>query len=366
MSVAHPLGDQTLVLCPIGLGNFLMATPALKALSRGVGPDRLTLLALKPSIADMANASRLFGRVLAWDPDQEGLGRGLALLRTLRSQGFAHSLAFFPSSHWKFTAFHFGIGARRRLGFSYPQQRFPAWAQRVSLPLENVHDTFQNLRLVEKFLDRKIEDPGEPFFPLTSGLPPGGIPPEPYFACHPGSSAERGMVEKRLPPEAFARIILRLHRETRIRCVLVGGPEETLLRKSVAEKCREAVLDVRPRSLIETAGLLQSARFFLGNDSGLMHLAAAVGTRCAAFFGPTDERRTGPFGYWERQKGLPRHLILRRGDLACAPCWTVRTVGKNPPCIYGDTRCLRDFDPDGIWERLREWVGHLGTPTATR
>ena len=61
-----------LVLCPIGLGNFLMATPALRALSRGVGRERLSFLALKPSIAEMAGGSDLFNEVVCWDPDQIG------------------------------------------------------------------------------------------------------------------------------------------------------------------------------------------------------------------------------------------------------------------------------------------------------
>jgi ADP-heptose:LPS heptosyltransferase len=342
-----------------------MATPALKLLSDSLGSEQVGFLALKPSIAAMADASRLFGRVFAWDPDHEGLGKGLAMLRRLRGMGYAHSLALFPSSHWKFTAFHFLAGARKRWGFAYPNQRAPQRAQHRSVALEPVHDVFQNLRLVREFLDLAIEkDAGEPFFPLPVANP-AGLPSAPYFACHPGSSAERGMAEKRLPPETFANWIRDIHRETGWTCILAGGPEEKPLRESLASQCPEAITGSQAQSLSETAGILRGARFFLGNDSGLMHLAAALGTRCAAVFGPTDEKRTGPFGYWQKTGDAPRHLILRRADLECSPCWTLRTVGKNPPCIYGDTRCLRDLKPEGLWENLREWVAHLDTPAGT-
>ncbi len=357
-AAAHEVG-QILVLCPIGLGNFLLCLPALRSLSQTVGPQRLSVLALKPAIATMARGSGLCGEVLAWDPDREGILRGLALLRTLRARRCSRSVALFPTGHWKFAALQFLSGARRRLGFAYPHQRASAWVQHHSLPVQDQHDVAQNLRLIEFFLGRKLAEAGSPFFPLPPEYPAGLNREEKFFACHPGSSAERGMAEKRLPALVFAELIRRIHYETGWSCVLVGGSEEQSLRAAVAAECPEAILPVSAASLPETAGLLQRARLFLGNDSGLMHLAAAVGTRCAAFFGPTDERRTGPFGYWEDLAGQPRHLILRRGELTCAPCWTVRTLGNNPPCIYGDTRCLRDFGAEGIWKRLRDWIGSL-------
>jgi ADP-heptose:LPS heptosyltransferase len=351
-----PREGRTLVLCPIGIGNFLMATPALKALSEGVGPNRLSFLALKGGIASMAEASGLFGRVYAWDPDREGLLKGVSLLAVLRAARFTHSLALFPSSHWKFALFERLASAHFRMGFRYPHQRLPEWIQHHSLPLANTHDTPQNLRLVEAFLRDPVEHPVEPFLPLEP-VAPAGLPAGPFFACHPGSSAERGMAEKRMPPEDFAALIRRVHQETGWKCVLVGGPEEHALRAAVAMDCRDALETVDTRSLAETAGVLQAAKFFLGNDSGLMHVSDAVGTRCAAFFGPTDERRTGPYGYWEARNGTPRHLILRRPGRA--PCWTLDTVGRNVMPEYPRGASPWRLDLPEAWEQLRAWIATL-------
>ena len=164
------------------------------------------------------------------------------------------------------------------------------------------------------------------------------------------------MADKRLPPETFAFLVRALHRETGWPCAFVGGPEEKPLREAVAAGCGEALVDLQPQSLAETAGILASARFFLGNDSGLMHIAAAAGTRSAAVFGPTDERRNGPYGYWEKMEGLPRHLILRRKGLDCSPCRPLRTIGTHPPCVHGDIRCLRDYEVQALWAELKEWI----------
>jgi ADP-heptose:LPS heptosyltransferase len=356
-----PRAGHTLVLCPIGIGNFLMATPALRVLSAALGPERVSFLALKSGIGAMARESGFFGKVFTWDPDREGLLKGVKLLSEIRGTGFTHSLALFPTSHWKFSLFHFLAGADFRVGFRYPHQRVPEWVQHHSIPLERMHDTPQNVRLVEAFLRDVVVDPGEPFLPFAPAIP-AGLPPEPFFACHPGSSAERGMAEKRLPPDAFATLIRRVHRETGWRCALVGGPEEHALRAAVAMDCKDALVSVETRSLEETAGVLRAARFFLGNDSGLMHVAAAAGTRCAAYFGPTDETRTGPYGYREYSGNpahrVPRHLILRREG--SVPLWTIDTVGVNPVIERTEALARWNLDLPVAWEQLREWVGNLG------
>ena len=329
MALNHrPRQGRILVLLPVGLGNLIMTTPALRALSRGVGAENVDVLALKPSTAAMTRSSGLFSETFAWDPDTEGLGRGIALLRKLRSARFSHSLALFPSATRKASVYQLAIGAADRLGFDYPNGSLPRTVQHRSIPLEDTHDVYQNLRLVAAFLGQPLKDAVQPFFPIRAEAP-ADLPAGPYFACHPGSSVERGMGLKRLPAPLTAELIAGLSAMTGCSCVLVGGPEEAALREEVAAGCRGAIVDVAIRSLEETVGVLSRARFFFGNDSGLMHLAAAVGTRCAAFFGPTDERRTGPFGWWENDDGVPRHLILRRPGTH--PVWTLQTIGHNPP-----------------------------------
>lgn len=358
-----PREGRTLVLCPIGIGNFIMLTPALKALYDAVGRDRLAFLALKSGIASMARSSGLFGRVYTWDPDRESLLKGAALLAEIRDDAFTHSLALFPTSHWKFSLFHRAAGAITRVGFKYPHQHLPELLQQHSHPLVKTHDTPQNIRLVEAFLRDGVVNPVEPFLPSAPKVP-DGLPSEPFFACHPGSSAERGMAEKRLPPDAFAALIRLVHHETGWKCVLVGGPEEHALRAAVAMDCRDSLVTVETKSLDETAGVLRAARFFLGNDSGLMHVAAAAGTRCAAYFGPTDEARTGPYGYWENVSGpsgaagaQPRHLILRREG--SSPLWTIDTIGVNPYIERSDALARWNLDIPRAWPKLRAWVGSL-------
>ncbi len=338
-----------------------MATPAFLFLSENLGRKNLYLLALKPSIEALAKESGCFQEVFCWDPDKQGLAMGLQTLHKIRAEKFAYSLALFPSSHWKFSLFAFMAGIRQRWGFGYAHTQWPRYLQQVSLKLDvDAHDTLQNMHLAETFLGTKNLTPAKLFFPLKpSPISLSSAASEIYFVCHPGSSAERGMDEKRLPAEQYGQLILKLHSELGFKCLLIGGLEEENLRAEVKKIAASALVEWPSKNLSELAWLIQNSQFFLGNDSGLMHMAVALDKRCVVFFGPTDEKRTGPFEYWVTQNGLPKHLIIRREDLQCAPCWTIRTIGKNPPCIHNDTRCLQNFPLQAYWPRLKLFLQNL-------
>jgi len=91
---------------------------------------------------------------------------------------------------------------------------------------------------------------------------------------------------------------------------LFGGPGDETTAKAVAEGLKHAdVIDLTGRlALTETAAALSRARLFIGNDSGLMHMAAAAGTPTLGLFGPTDDAIYGPWGRTAR--------AVRAGDAA--------------------------------------------------
>ncbi len=363
--------NKILVLCPIGLGNFIMATPALQLLSRQFEAKNLVFLALRKGIAEMAEASGYFGEVLCWDPDRESKFKGLLLLNGLRKRKIDISLSLFPSGNWRFPFFAFASGAKQRLGLIYQHQPWAKRFQTQSLkPNSDLHDTDQNLRFIE-WAFQIIESNSSNnlmqisrvslTFPIAPKTPKAGLPSVNYLVCHPGSSVERGMKEKRLPPRQFAKIIDLLYEKFGIKSVLIGDKTEADLRSEVASKCKTAaILDLPTQSLAELASLIEHSLFFLGNDSGLMHVAVALNKPCAVFFGPTDERRNGPYEQKSNnseQKNEGRHLIFRRKDLNYAPCRTTLELGKKPGCIHGDYRCLSDFTlNEGDLKKLYHFV----------
>jgi heptosyltransferase-2 len=169
---------------------------------------------------------------------------------------------------------------------------------------------------------------------VAAGL---GLKPdvEPIFALSPG--AEYGPA-KRWPEERFISAAVEIQRLTRCRWIIVGGLKDvTIARKieteiqSALEKVANAASPVNfagKTTLRELCVLLKHCRVLLTNDSGPMHVAAAVGTPVVVPFGSTSPELTGP--------GLPgdtRHQLLT-ANAPCSPCF-LRTCPIDFRCMTG-------------------------------
>jgi heptosyltransferase III len=148
---------------------------------------------------------------------------------------------------------------------------------------------------------------------------------------------------KAWPSERFAKLADRLN--DRFGCqVLVGGSsQEIALTQSVVGQAKSRLLNIAGRSDVRTlAALLKRSALFVGNDTGAMHIAAAVGTPVVGLFGPSNPAEWGPRGGSAEviYKGLDCricfHPTCRRGDENCMKLITVDEV---------TAACLKVFSP---------------------
>jgi heptosyltransferase I len=125
--------------------------------------------------------------------------------------------------------------------------------------------------------------------------------------------------------------------------VLTGSPDMATLCDEITEACTRAkpVNLCGKTGLRELAALLDVADLLLTCDSGPMHIAAAQGTRVVAMLGPTDPRRTGPYGQLEN---------VVAGECELLPC--LRRV-----CPGLGQKCLRDLSPERVAERAKVLLG---------
>ena len=143
---------------------------------------------------------------------------------------------------------------------------------------------------------------------------------------------------KRWLPERYAAVAERLGRRTGARVAILGSASERPLAERIA-----ALLPTPPRILCGDTdlgglvGVLAELRLLISNDSGPMHLAAALGTPTLAVFGPTDWRETAPRG--------ARSAIVRQ-HVPCAPC-------KLRECPI-DHRCMREVTVDRVATAAQE------------
>lgn len=154
----------------------------------------------------------------------------------------------------------------------------------------------------------------------------------PLILMSPGARWE----SKRWPPERFAQLADRLIERDRATVALIGSPSEWPLAEEIRDQMREAPLLLAGQtSLKQLAALMEEASLLITNDSGPMHLAAAMGTPVVAIFGPTSPRRTGPYG--------SGHRILQK-ELPCVPCFKRR--------CREDHRCLRSLEVGEVLEQI--------------
>jgi ADP-heptose:LPS heptosyltransferase len=136
--------------------------------------------------------------------------------------------------------------------------------------------------------------------------------------------AGANFIGKRWPPECFASVAARLAKPDGVlagaRIILLGGAEDAPITSGIVERLGFhdiAACDLAGRlDLPACAALLERATLFIGNDSGLMHIAAAAGAPTLGLFGPSDERVYGPWGSRTRAlRGRSYEEIMSVGPL---------------------------------------------------
>ncbi len=293
-------GAAVLVHLASGIGNIVMATPLLMALAdAGFSVDvRLD--------ADYAQTIELF--------------HGWSVIRRIAAAAFpaapetyAHVLPAVPPFYWfRFAGLYRGRTAASRPPDSLFQADEQAWYMAFARALGCGGETREY---------RLPVGPSERFgvSGATVVLAPG---------CKTGE-----MASKRWP--WFAKLAQRFDD------VAVVGTRDDVGDGSFPSHCRWFVDRL---SLRETAELLASGGLVVANDSGLAHVAAAVGTPTLMLFGPTSDTVLGR---------LPKHVKVLRSGLDCEPCWTTARLASCERRVD----CLRQLSVDRVEAEVRRMRG---------
>ncbi|MFY9550221.1 MAG: lipopolysaccharide heptosyltransferase II [Thermoanaerobaculia bacterium] len=323
-----------LVVAPNWIGDSVLSLPFLRAVRTAHPGDRLAVLARRGPAAIYRSEGTA-------DEVLERSSRLRDDARALRSRRFDEAWLL-PNSFRSALIAYLG-GARRRIGYATDRR---TWLLTDTLPPPP--GTEHQLRDYDALLRlRGIEpDLGAPRLPIAPeilaradrALAAAGWSERTRPVLLSPGSAKASI--KRWPPERFAALADALA----VRGFppgLVVGPEETALGASVSAAARTP-LPVLGEDLnaLELAALLSRARLLVSNDSGPMHLAAAVGTPVVAFFGPTDPGRTAGVGSPVRV--LDRYLF-------CSPCHL-------DVCPYGH-ECMREIEVSDAVRAVEEMTG---------
>jgi heptosyltransferase II len=339
------------------LGDAVMSTPALQRLRQARPSAQITLLTPE-KLAGLWQDQPFLDRVLvfsesesvwqvSWRLRQENFTAAVAFPNSIRSAlelclaGIPHRIGL--ARPWRGLFLTQALLPRRdavpmRKRSAREIRRLIADGAPPPAPLPAAHHIHDYLYLTAE-LGASLEPLPPRIFisdaqaaqlcqPLRLEIASGG---RPWFGLNPG--AEYGPA-KRWPAKRFAAAAVMLQKQTNCRWLIFGGAGDKDLAEKVTTEIRYAgreadgVINLAGRtSLRELAGALKLCRLLLTNDSGPMHLAAAVGTPLIVPFGSTSPELTGPAFF-------PAAQIVRSGA-PCAPCFL-----RECPI---DLRCLNDI-----------------------
>ncbi|MBZ0284674.1 MAG: glycosyltransferase family 9 protein [Anaerolineae bacterium] len=294
---------RMLLILPCCIGDVVLATAALKALRRAYPKAHITW-AVGGWSKGVVDGHDLLDDVLDTGPSALPLknpGEMLRFVRQIRGGHFDLLVSLVRSPLMSIAALLSSIPCRAGLdsggrGFGYnirapidPSQ--PRHEADVYLDVPralglNVTECWANVPVRDIYIEA-----------VQKWLIERGVVGS-FMLVNPCGGRNPGMVMdvKRWPPEHFAALADHLSARLGMMTILMGGPGDEPIVKAVKDQMRTAVLDVvGGLSFWQIATMAKLATVYIGNDTGLTHLAAAAGGRTAMILGPSDPVRYAPF-----------------------------------------------------------------------
>jgi heptosyltransferase II len=341
------MSDQAtiLVVSPNWLGDAVMALPAISDIRRRFPSARL-VVAARTAVADLFRLVPFVDDIvtLQWRGrlwHRQAIAADAARLQDLG----AETAILLPNS------FAAAWLVRRaaipgRWGYS-SDMRARLLSRAVPRPTGSLHQGAYYQHLVRELGFQS--GPLEPVLTVTAGvaaaartqlLDRGWEASRPLIAFAPG--AAYGTAKRWLLPYV-ARVATDLVQRRQAACVMVGGradaPAVAEVVGRIGPEARPYVVDLAGQTTIEgLAGVLSLSAACVANDSGAMHVAAAVGTPVVALFGPTREHETAPLTRANRRAEVLTHPVW------CRPCML-----RECPI---DHRCMTRIAPERVYTSL--------------
>jgi ADP-heptose:LPS heptosyltransferase len=286
-------------------------------------------------------------------------------LREIRQRHYDAILNFEQASTAG-SAFLAATGIPLRIGFlptvESPKARFLSHGERF----QEGHSMWQSFIRLAQMIDPGLSDQVMPV-PLRCSaaakswaqewLTPH-LPRRPAIAIHLGS---QDLEFRRWPLERFVQLAERVRALGLEPSIILTGtaPERALIHGFIDQYSGHAADASQSGSLEKTAALLERCQLLVSNDTGIMHLAAAMGTPTVGLFGPNSPRYWAPVG--------PRATFVYDTKVACSPCLNLYANRWPLECANPEkSRCMLDISVDSVLNAARNVItgAWLGNPKA--
>jgi heptosyltransferase II len=333
------------------IGDAVMALPALRAVRKRF-PEAEIAIVGRPYVTDIYHDQDICDRLIPYDP--KGLHSGISgrerLVAELRAQKFDVALLLQNAFDAAWLAWRARIP--KRIGYARDGRSF-LLTKAIPLPRHGeipAHEKFYYLELLrragwldsvqdETFIGLRVSEEKRRSaheFLCASGVRQGAL----RIAI--GAGASYGSA-KCWPPPRFAEVANRLQSEADADVILFGTAAEESVSTAISAEMHRPPINLTGKTAIaDLPALLLQCHLFIGNDSGAMHVAAAVGLPVIAVFGPTDPEGTAPV--------TPRCTIVQQKPY-CSPCFLRRCPT--------DHRCMTAITANMVEAAARPWLSSI-------
>ncbi|GBC63823.1 lipopolysaccharide heptosyltransferase II [Desulfonema ishimotonii] len=337
--------DRILIRAANWVGDAIMSTPMLRAVRRNFPNAEIFILA-KPWVAPVFEHSPDVDHILIYDKaGRHGGPWGIPrLCRELRRYRF--DLAVLVQNAFEAALIAWLAGIPNRLGYD-TDGRSPLLTHAVPMRphLKKRHQIDYYLGI--------LQGVSLPSFgrEMTLAVPASERKGAEALLNRCGTTGADGIIginpgaafgsAKRWFPERYAELCIRLRKNRPgLPVVVFGGPGEEALGETICRKVGDGCVSLCGRTTLrEAVALIDRCRLFVTNDSGLMHVAAALDIPQVAVFGPTNHTTTSP---------ASRNAHMVWTPTPCSPC-------MKPECPLGHHRCMKAVTADlvcGVAEKI--------------
>jgi heptosyltransferase-2 len=333
------------------VGDAILALPALRAVRAKFSDASISIVA-RPYVADIYREQDICDELIPYDPTGQHKGwRGRERLATeLRSHKFDVALLLQNAFDAAWLAWRAQIP--ERIGYAR-DARSLLLTKAIPVPKAGEiqpHEKYYYLELIRRagWLDAlpavehiALEISEAQKIHATKTLLAAGARPE-ALRLAIGAGASYGSA-KCWPADRFAELANRFQSEQDADIILFGTAGELTVSDAIVAGMKRKPIDLTGKTAIaDLPALLSQCHLFVGNDSGAMHVAAAVGLPTVAVFGPTDPEGTAPV--------TPRRSIVQQKPY-CSPCFLKRCPT--------DHRCMKTVTPEMVQLAVQHWTVEL-------
>ncbi len=328
--------QRILVIKPRAIGDVLLSTAVLPDLRRAFSDSRIDFL-VESFASPVLEGNPHINDVLAYDTRKDS---SASIISRVRRRRYDMVIDLFANP--RTAVITLLSGARYRIGFPFKWRRL-AYNVLVTPRSGDVHNVEFNLDAIRRigvdvtstFPAFYLDDRSQNF--AYTFLSQNDLRSGDFIAINIGG----GWEIKKWKPDKFIELCGMIETHLHKRAVVLYGPSEESEASRISE-ASEAIL-APPTSLKEMGAILQKSEALVTNDSGPMHIAAALRVPTLAIFGPTSPRLQGPYGNCSE--------IVRNERLDCLECNLTK-------CPIGNL-CMKELDSATVFQHLQILLGTI-------